>query len=206
MADKISDLYLTYQFIKRLVQPFKDTDAFKNGIIDEKGMRIKGKEIKTTAEKKSYGYYDRMVFNLKKLLEKLPGGKSKLASYAAALFLIKEACSPEQPEYTEQELLEGLEKNIKELKGAKMKEYNELFEDAPANATGTSVAGTGDDDSYVPPAKTDKEKKKKKKSVLIDRDGRRSEMRRYIKAYLERRSKREALQKKEQLRARMGLR
>jgi len=206
MADKISDLYLTYQFIKRLVQPFKDTDAFKNGIIDEKGMRIKGKEIKTTAEKKSYGYYDRMVFNLKKLLEKLPGGKSKLASYAAALFLIKEACSPEQPEYTEQELLEGLEKNIKELKGAKMKEYNELFEDVPANATGTSVAGTGDDDSYVPPAKTDKEKKKKKKSVLIDRDGRRSEMRRYIKAYLERRSKREALQKKEQLRARMGLR
>ena len=31
-----------------------------------------------------------MVFNIKRLLEKLPGGKSRLASYAAALFLIKE--------------------------------------------------------------------------------------------------------------------
>jgi len=30
------------------------------------------------------------VFNVKRLIEKLPGGKSRLASYAAALFLIKE--------------------------------------------------------------------------------------------------------------------
>tara|TARA_R110000823_G_scaffold166663_3_gene298673 strand:+ start:308 stop:928 length:621 start_codon:yes stop_codon:yes gene_type:complete len=205
MAEKVADLILTYQFIKRLVQPFDETDAFKNGIIDENGMRIKSKEIKTSVEKKSYGYYDRMVFNLKKLLEKLPGGKNKLASYAAALFLLKEACSPEQPEYTEQELQEGLDKNIKELKGAKMKEYNELFEDTPANATGTSVAGTGDDDTYVPVAKTDKEKKKKKKKILIDRDGRKTEMRKYVKAYMERRQKRETLQKRNQLRARMGL-
>ena len=203
MAEKVADLILTYQFIKRLVQPFDETDAFKNGIIDENGMRIKSKEIKTSVEKKSYGYYDRMVFNLKKLLEKLPGGKNKLASYAAALFLLKEACSPEQPEYTEQELQEGLDKNIKELKGAKMKEYNELFEDTPANATGTSVAG--DDDTYVPVAKTDKEKKKKKKKILIDRDGRKTEMRKYVKAYMERRQKRETLQKRNQLRARMGL-
>ena len=86
-----------------------------------------------------------------------------------------------------------------------MKEYKELFEDAPANATGTSVAGTGDDKDTVPVAKTDQEKKKKKKKVLIDRDGRRTEMRRYIRSYLERRQKREALQRKDQLRARMGL-
>jgi uncharacterized protein (UPF0254 family) len=31
-----------------------------------------------------------MVLKLKKLLEKVPGGKSRLASYAAALYLIKE--------------------------------------------------------------------------------------------------------------------
>tara|TARA_B110000093_G_C12792879_1_gene335432 strand:- start:392 stop:808 length:417 start_codon:yes stop_codon:yes gene_type:complete len=31
-----------------------------------------------------------MVLNMKKLLGKLPGGSSKIASYAAALFLIKE--------------------------------------------------------------------------------------------------------------------
>jgi hypothetical protein len=31
-----------------------------------------------------------LVFNIKKLIEKVRGGKSRLASYAAALFLIKE--------------------------------------------------------------------------------------------------------------------
>ena len=31
-----------------------------------------------------------MIFNLKRLIQKLPGGSSKLGSYAAALFLIKE--------------------------------------------------------------------------------------------------------------------
>ena len=83
MAAKVADLYLVYQFIIRLIKPFNETEAFKNGNIDEKGKRIKSKEIKTSKEKESYGYYDRMIFNLKKLIEKLPGGKTKLASYAA---------------------------------------------------------------------------------------------------------------------------
>ena len=205
MATNVADLVLVYSFIKRLTTPFNETEAFKHGIIDERGKRIKSKEVKTTAEQKSYGYFDRLVFNVKKLLEKLPGGKNRLASYAAALFLIKESTTSEETPYTQEELLEHIESNMKELKGAKMKEYNELFEDTPANATGTSVAGTGDDSSVVPVAKTDQEKKKKKKRILIDRDGRKKDMRKYIKSYIERRQKREALQQKAQLRARMGL-
>ena len=93
MATNVADLILVYSFIKRLTTPFDETEAFKHGIIDEKGKRIKSKEVKTTAEQKSYGYFDRLVFNVKKLLEKLPGGKNRLASYAAALFLIKESAT-----------------------------------------------------------------------------------------------------------------
>ena len=200
----VVDLVLTYQFIKRLIKPFNETEAFKLGIIDERGMRIKSKEVKTSAEVKAYGYYDRMIFNLKKLLEKLPGGKSKLASYGAALFLIKESSTPGEPEYTDSELLQALEENMKEIGDSTMKEYKDLFEDTPANATGTTVAGTGDDNQTVPVAMTPKEKKKKKK-VLIDRDGRKTEMRKYVKAYMERRSKREAIRHREELRKRMGL-
>ena len=92
MSTNVADLILVYSFIKRLTTPFDETEAFKHGIIDERGKRIKSKEVKTTAEQKSYGYFDRLVFNVKKLLEKLPGGKNRLASYAAALFLIKEHC------------------------------------------------------------------------------------------------------------------
>ena len=34
------DLFVTYRFIKLLTTPFKKTDAFKLGIIDENGHRV----------------------------------------------------------------------------------------------------------------------------------------------------------------------
>ncbi len=71
MAGKITDLILVYQFLKRLTTPFNKTEALTHGIIDKDGKVLKkSKDLETTAEKKAYGYYDRMVFNLKRLLEK----------------------------------------------------------------------------------------------------------------------------------------
>ena len=35
------DLFVTYRFIRLLTTPFEDTDAFKLGIIDEKGNRVR---------------------------------------------------------------------------------------------------------------------------------------------------------------------
>ena len=196
MASKIADLVLVYQFLKRLTTPFDETPAFDLGIIDERGNRIKSKDLKTTEEKNAYGYFDRLVFNVKKLLERLPGGKNRLASYAAALFLIKESHKPER-EYTTKDLQEGFDSCMKELEKRTMKNLKDLIEDAPANSSGAAVAGTGDDSDTVVV--------KKKKKVLINRDGRKRDMRSYIKAYMERRVKREQLKKKEDLRKRMGL-
>ena len=197
MASKVADLVLVYQFLKRLTTPFNETPAFDLGIIDERGNRIKSKELKTTEEKNAYGYFDRLVFNVKKLLERLPGGKNRLASYGAALFLIKESHKPER-EYTTKDLQEGFDSCMKELEKRTMKNLKDLVEDAPANSSGAAVAGTGDDSDTVVV-------KKKKKQVLIDRDGRKTEMRKYIKAYMERRTKREELRKKEDFRKRMGI-
>ena len=196
MASKVADLVLVYQFLKRLTTPFNETPAFDLGIIDERGNRIKSKDLKTTEEKNAYGYFDRLVFNVKKLLERLPGGKNRLASYAAALFLIKESHKPER-EYTTKDLQEGFDSCMKELEKRTMKNLKDLVEDAPANSSGAAVAGTGDDSDTVVV--------KKKKKVLINRDGRKRDMRSYIKAYMERRVKREQLKKKEDLRKRMGL-
>ena len=196
MASKVADLILVYQFLKRLTTPFNETPAFDLGIIDERGNRIKSKELKTTEEKNAYGYFDRLVFNVKKLLERLPGGKNRLASYAAALFLIKEAHKPER-EYTTKDLQEGFDSCMKELEKRTMINLKDLVEDAPSNSSGAAVAGTGDDSDTVVV--------KKKKKVLINRDGRKRDMRSYIKAYMERRVKREQLKKKEDLRKRMGL-
>ena len=35
------DLFVTYRFIRLLTTPFTDTEAYKLGIIDEKGNRVR---------------------------------------------------------------------------------------------------------------------------------------------------------------------
>lgn len=87
----VVDLFLVYQFIRRLATPFNKWDAYKLGIIDDAGkVLIKKKDLTTSEQKKAWGVFDILVANIKKLLAKVPGGSSRLASYAAALFLIKE--------------------------------------------------------------------------------------------------------------------
>jgi hypothetical protein len=82
---------MVYQFIRRLATPFNEWEAFKLGIIDEKGNVLKKrKELNTIKEREAFGVFDVMILNIKKLLAKVPGGSSKLASYAAALYLIRE--------------------------------------------------------------------------------------------------------------------
>lgn len=88
---RLVDNLIAYRIISMLVTPFIDTDAFKLGIIDAKGHNLrKSSSLKTTEEKEAYTYLHRLVFNMKKILLKLPGGDSKLKNIVAALFLVKE--------------------------------------------------------------------------------------------------------------------
>jgi hypothetical protein len=83
------DMYFVYKFTKFIALPFEEWEAFKLGIIDEKGNVIK-KNRTTADEKNNYTFFHRLVRNLKKLLEKVPGMKSKLGKAVAAYFLFKE--------------------------------------------------------------------------------------------------------------------
>lgn len=88
---RTADLFYTYRFIRILTTKWEDMEAYEHGIVDENGNQLKkARDLKTSEEKDSYSFFHRLVFNIKRLLEKLPFGKTKLASYAAALFLIKE--------------------------------------------------------------------------------------------------------------------
>ena len=90
------DAWIVYRFIKTLVTPFDETDAFKLGVVDANG-KLKLKTDKMTSEQKaSYTLFHRLVFNIKRLIEKIPGGKSKIGSYAAALFLLREQLGDEE--------------------------------------------------------------------------------------------------------------
>ena len=91
MASTAIDAFITFRFLKLLVTPFNKTEAFKLGIIDARGKVLrKYRTLERIEERQAYTILHRLVFNVKKLIEKVPGGKSRLASYAAALFLIKE--------------------------------------------------------------------------------------------------------------------
>lgn len=82
------DLFVAIKFVKLLTTPFEEWDAFKLGLIDKDGIRLK--YAKTPEEKKAMDIFHIMVRNLKKLLNKIPGGKTRFASLAAGLYLIKE--------------------------------------------------------------------------------------------------------------------
>ena len=84
------DLFITYKFIRLLTTKWNKTDAYKEGVIDAKGKLLVKSAQRTPAQDKAYTVFDKLVFNLKRILEKVPFGKSQIASYAAALFLLKE--------------------------------------------------------------------------------------------------------------------
>ena len=87
----ILDAFVAYKFIKLLSTPFKKTDAYKMGIIDEKGkILIKRKDLRTGKEKVAYTIFHTLAWNMKKLLNKFPPTRSRLGSFAAALYLLKE--------------------------------------------------------------------------------------------------------------------
>ena len=91
---KVVDLAVIYWFLKTLTTSWEDQDAFKLGIIDVNGKVIrKEATLITREEKAAYTLFHRLIFNIKKLLEKLPGGKTRLASFALGLFLLREEAS-----------------------------------------------------------------------------------------------------------------
>ena len=110
------DLFVTYRFIRLLTTAFADSDAYKMGIIDEKGQRT-DKKLTTSAEKNAYTVLHKLVFNIKKIFGKVPGLRTKLGTYAAALFLLKDTFKEhvEDPQMFEKEFLKHLKENNIEL-------------------------------------------------------------------------------------------
>ena len=88
------DVVYTIRFLKLLVTKFEDTGAFKAGIIDKDGKKnpdfSMDKMDDREAYRDHYTSFHRLVFNLKRIMAKAPGGSSVVARYGAALALIKE--------------------------------------------------------------------------------------------------------------------
>lgn len=107
LVSRVVDIYYTFRFLRQLVTPWTDTQAYKLGIVDANGKKLKNPV--TPEEKDSYTLFFRLVYNIKRLLNKIPLGQTKLASYAAALWLIHENTN-----MSETAVLEGFKKYVKQ--------------------------------------------------------------------------------------------
>jgi len=103
---RIVNNLIAWRILTLLVKPFPETDAFRLGIIDKNGKNlIPSSKFNTDEEKDSYDYLHRLVFNLKKLINKLPGGDTKIKNIVAALFLIKEQLKINNGEFISESML-----------------------------------------------------------------------------------------------------
>jgi|TARA_B110000908_G_scaffold77149_1_gene92816 hypothetical protein len=166
----VVDLFLVFNFIKRLVTPFTKWEAYKEGIIDEKGnILIKRKDFVKNSQKSAFGIFDQMILNLKKLLGKLPGGQTKLASYASALWLIREQQRIEATNYLTEESVEedlevALERFLSENETLIAEAAKREIDEEPANAVGGgNIAGLGIGPDGEPGVSKKNQKKHKKR-------------------------------------------
>ena len=80
------DTLIAFKIIKSLGTKWADFDAYKLGLIDDKGKKLKSP--KTPEEKEAYSSYYKLIFNLKRILSKFV--KNNSAQKLITLFLLKE--------------------------------------------------------------------------------------------------------------------
>ena len=62
------DMFVVYQFIRRLATPFKKWEGYKTGVIDDKGNILVKPKDRTPAQNRSFKVFDVMILKLKKLV------------------------------------------------------------------------------------------------------------------------------------------
>jgi len=156
VAKGVLDLTAVYMFLKKLVLPFEKWEAFEAGVIDKDGKILIPKDKRDMKQSNSYGYFDRLVANLKKLMGKIPGGRTRLASFAAALLLLRE-------ENIDPDDIPTLTERLNHY----MTEAETLIEDMSAGSGAIAGIGVGDDgEPGISPDVVKKNKKKKKKAEV----------------------------------------
>jgi len=151
ILSKTADYYLTYRFIKALTTPFEETKAYELGIIDGEGNILKQmRDLQTTEEKKAYGYFERMMWNLKKIINKIPLLGNRFKSVAvASYFLLKEE--------------RGVDPNTTFMRYFPTETNFLISEEAPMNSVSSGNIKGLENDPDGPPVKPRKKKKKKKR-------------------------------------------
>ncbi|MGA1048731.1 MAG: hypothetical protein ACO3UU_12045, partial [Minisyncoccia bacterium] len=143
MATKFVDSVIAYRILRMLVTPFEETDAYRLGIINNTGKELKRmSSLNTIEEREAYTILHRMIFRLKRIIEKVPLENKKLLSFAAALSLIKENInSPSEIINLEERFLDKHQQDLTEEKiiveafinNKQLLTFRLFMEEVPAN-------------------------------------------------------------------------
>tara|TARA_E500000318_G_C3556200_1_gene211256 strand:+ start:1253 stop:1831 length:579 start_codon:yes stop_codon:yes gene_type:complete len=176
------DSIITYRILRMLTTPFRDTKAYELGIIDDKGKELKKmRDLRSVSERDAYTILNRLVFRLKRIIEKVPFENKKFLSYAAALSLIRENIElTHEPIELEsiylKRVTEDLQEELRVVEGFINKTNTLTFrqfmdEDIPANnAGGGGIDGFTPDTMGVPkPAAMSYKKKNQLASNIISK-------------------------------------
>ncbi len=163
---KIVDNVIAARILYLLVLPFYKWQAFKEGIIDENGA-----VIQQGAKSDNWTMLHRLVSRLKILLGKLPGGKSPIASAAAAYLLVKECVESNNEPYRIELVYDQVSKLEvpDELISEVTEFYSDLLEDGEAVPTNniSNIAGIKPGDEPPGPKGPGKKKKMMKRKMEV---------------------------------------
>lgn len=169
------DSIIAYRILKMLVVPFENTDAFKQGIVDKNGKELKKmSDLNTVAERDAYTILHRLVFRLKRIINKVPIENKKLLNLAAAYSLIKEHYDAgKEPINLEEQFFDRMKLDLSEetvliesfFSDKNTLTFRQFAEDAPANSAGSpGVAG------FTPDSIGVSVKAQKKHKTILRRD------------------------------------
>jgi hypothetical protein len=135
------NLMLTYQFVKRLTTPFNEWPSYNTGVHDESGNLLVLEGQRTEQQEQSFNKFDLICLRLKKIMESIPGGNTRLASYAAAMMIINEKWEDK----SESEILsESNDMYVDYLRMFRLNKYARALEEMPTVSMGSgAIAGGG---------------------------------------------------------------
>lgn len=125
LISRTADTFYALRFLRLLTTKWENTNAYKVGIVDENGKQlIKAKDV-PQEHKKYYTIFHRLVFNIKRLLQKTPLiGRSILTNYAVGLLMLREKMEID----SDDDLLEELRKVAPELEKMIAQEQQRIAE------------------------------------------------------------------------------
>ena len=137
---RAADLVYTFRFIKILNTKWENLPAYKLGLVDAKGKKLKSP--RTPEEKSAYTFFHRLVYNIKRLI-----GQNKLMSIPASFWLLREHCGLTNEELDTILLECGIElpSALNESQSWLLTEGNKLAKGEYSLTNDKLVSVTGDD-------------------------------------------------------------